>query len=517
MEGLLLAAVLRRLAERLPSQRLPWRFVDPAVLALPLVPQDTLVIDLRPTAPHLRLGPAPADAHGPRRPFAAALAAHAAGPLVEAEQSALDRRFTLAFGAGDGFVPAPEVRLEIELAGRNANAVLVGPAGRIIAVHREVRASMNRYRELRPGLEYRPPPLYDKLDPRTADRAVLASVLRGRPLSDAFRRIDGIGRTLTRWWAERADVDPGEPLQGAALDAALDVLERLARDPEAAVGTRAEAERIAARAEERTRLVREARGAFEARRRLLEGRIADAERARAAADAAATLRGESDLLLAHAGSVPRGADTVELEGFDGRPVRLELDPRVDAAGNARRRYQAARTREARLERTEAAAGRARSELDDVRAQLACIDAESDAELRARVAERAPRRSGRSAPPGLRLTGPHGFEIVIGRSASENDRVTFGVARADDLWLHAQGFRGGHVVVRSDGREIPFDTVLFAARLAAGHSEAGGSDNVPVDYTKKRYVWRSKGMPAGAVRFTRQKTVFVTPLRRSEVE
>ena len=73
-----------------------------------------------------------------------------------------------------------------------------------------------------------------------------------------------------------------------------------------------------------------------------------------------------------------------------------------------------------------------------------------------------------------------------------------------------------MVVRAEGREVPFDTVRFAAELAAGHSEAGQSDNVAVDYALRKDVWRSKGMPAGAVHYTRQRTVFVTPRRRSEV-
>ena len=94
----------------------------------------------------------------------------------------------------------------------------------------------------------------------------------------------------------------------------------------------------------------------------------------------------------------------------------------------------------------------------------------------------------------------------------SDLVTFGVARSRDLWLHAQGYRGAHVVVRSGGRQVPFDTVLFAARLAAGFSEARGSSNVPVDYTERRHVWRVKGGAPGAVNYTQQKTVDVEPAR-----
>ena len=105
-------------------------------------------------------------------------------------------------------------------------------------------------------------------------------------------------------------------------------------------------------------------------------------------------------------------------------------------------------------------------------------------------------------------------MVVGRNARENEAVTFGVGRSRDLWLHVQGFTGAHVVVRSGGRELPFDTVLFAARLAAGFSPARQSDNVPVDYTLRKNVWKVKGQPPGTVHFSQQKTVYVTPARRA---
>jgi predicted ribosome quality control (RQC) complex YloA/Tae2 family protein len=81
----------------------------------------------------------------------------------------------------------------------------------------------------------------------------------------------------------------------------------------------------------------------------------------------------------------------------------------------------------------------------------------------------------------------------------------------------QGWHGSHVVILADGREVPFDTVLFAARLAAGYSKAAGGDNVPVDYTTRKNVWKVKGGPPGAVRYTQQKTVYVTPSRNPAAE
>ncbi len=521
MEGLLLAAALAPLRERLPAEHLGWRFADATTLVLPLVPAEAgaLWIDLRPTAPRIALVGASSDARAlPLTPFQAQLRSRVSGRLLSAEQAALDRRFTLRFGAGEGFVPTGPARLEVELTGRNANAVLCDEAGIILGVLREIGPDVNRHRQLRPGLAYRPPPPYTKLDPRDADDAALAAALVGRPIASAHTRIDGVGRSLAGAWARLAGIDAREPLDDTTLPRALTALLEVTRDPQAALGDPAALEDpVSAR---RASLRAAARASVQAhldeRRSLLQARMRDAERAADAAADAAALRAEGDLLLAHAHALRRGVEAVDLVGFDGADVRLTLDPTLDAAGNAQRRYERARKREARAERALERRDEAVAELRRVEADLSRLHTLDEAALAALLPPPRAARDRRRTPPGLRVQAPHGFEVVIGRSARENDLVTFKVARSDDVWLHAQGYHGAHVVIRSEGREVPFETVLFAAELAAGHSEAGQSDNVPVDYTSRKDVWRTKGMPAGAVQYARQRTVFVTPKRRSEV-
>ena len=529
MEGLLLAAALAPLRARLPARHAGWRFADATTLVLPLdVPgAGALWLELAPPAPRLTLAADAGDARpGPFTPFQALLRARAVGALDGAEQAALDRRCTLRFGAGTGFVPTPAVWLEVELTGRHANAVLRDEAGRILGVLREVGADVNRHRQLRPGLRYRPPPPYDKLDPRGASEETLTEALRGRPLARAHTVVDGIGRELTAAWARSAGLDAGVPLEGAAVGRAVEVLRRLAADPAGVLATSSDAagdragDPAAARRADALAAARDAaRGRISDRLALLRARLHDADRAEAAARDAANLRAEADVLLAHARQVERGASEAVLPGFDGAPVRLHLAPDLDAAGNARARYEQARKREARAERARAHRAEVETELARLKADAGRVGELDLDELERLAPPRRPaqgRRERRDAVPGLRLRDPRGFEVIIGRNARENDLVTFKVARSEDVWLHAQGYHGAHVVVRAEGREIPFDTIRFAAELAAGHSEAGQGDNVPVDYALRKDVWRRKGMPPGAVHYARQKTVFVTPRRRSEV-
>lgn len=78
--------------------------------------------------------------------------------------------------------------------------------------------------------------------------------------------------------------------------------------------------------------------------------------------------------------------------------------------------------------------------------------------------------------------------------------------------------GAHVIVKSDGREIPQSTLLEAARLAAAYSQARGTTKVPVDYTLQRYVKKVKGGPPGPVTYSQEKTLRVLGAEASsEVE
>ena len=238
MEGLLLAAVLDRLQARLPAGHLGWRFADAATLVLPLAPPTAgaLWLELRPPAPRLTLAADAGDARAaPFTPFQAQLRARTQGPLEAADQAALDRRCTLRFAAGEGFVPSPPVWLEVELTGRHANAVLRDGSGRILGVLREIGADVNRHRQLRPGLMYRPPPPYAKLDPRVAHAAEIEAALVGRPLAGAHARVDGIGRELGRAWTRLAGIDADAPLTGSALARAQAALARLVADPSGAL------------------------------------------------------------------------------------------------------------------------------------------------------------------------------------------------------------------------------------------------------------------------------------------
>jgi len=106
----------------------------------------------------------------------------------------------------------------------------------------------------------------------------------------------------------------------------------------------------------------------------------------------------------------------------------------------------------------------------------------------------------------------GFEILVGKAASDNDHLTFNVAQPHDLWLHvAGGTPGSHVVIRNPEKgAVPDDVTRCAAALAAWYSKARNAARVEVHLCRAGDVKKARGAPAGQVQIARYKSVKVAP-------
>jgi len=124
--------------------------------------------------------------------------------------------------------------------------------------------------------------------------------------------------------------------------------------------------------------------------------------------------------------------------------------------------------------------------------------------------RQPRNAARTAGPFRRFTSADGLPIYVGRNARENDELTFKFAHSDDLWLHARGTPGSHVIVRLEkGTEPPPETVRDAATLALLYSDLKKSGKGEIIYTRRKWVKKMKGQPAGTVAVTQDKSMYAT--------
>jgi hypothetical protein len=112
----------------------------------------------------------------------------------------------------------------------------------------------------------------------------------------------------------------------------------------------------------------------------------------------------------------------------------------------------------------------------------------------------------------RFVLPDGWVVLVGRSNAENDVLTHQAARPRDLWFHARGVAGSHVVLqRGDRKDNPSKAALDqAASIAAYYSKARTSRHAPVIHTEKRYVRKPRKAPPGLAVCLREKVLMVEP-------
>lgn len=230
------------------------------------------------------------------------------------------------------------------------------------------------------------------------------------------------------------------------------------------------------------------------------------------------------LLMAQAAGDGPGRESVALPdiiGGSGEPVEIPLDPALSAVENAERYYdKARRTRRARDEaegrwaEVQAEADAAADLLTRLRATESLADLRTllDAEAAALAAFVGQKGAEGAAEPFRRVPLPGGYEALVGKNARGNAHLTTRVASPHDLWLHARGVPGSHVVVKRPGRstEVPAEAVRAAARVAAHFSTAKTQTVVPVTVTERKYVRPVKGGPPGLVRVDREDVLDVTP-------
>ena len=165
-------------------------------------------------------------------------------------------------------------------------------------------------------------------------------------------------------------------------------------------------------------------------------------------------------------------------------------------------------------------------IDSVFESLALAENERDLnEIRAELAEQGyvRRKAGKknqkqpalSAP--LKFKTSDGFTVLVGRNNRQNDKLTMKDANNNDIWFHTKNIPGSHTVLVTDGK-APTETAMEeAAVLAAQHSRAKDSAQVPVDYTQIRYVSKPQGAKPGMVIYVQYKTVYVDPTTESKAK
>ena len=104
----------------------------------------------------------------------------------------------------------------------------------------------------------------------------------------------------------------------------------------------------------------------------------------------------------------------------------------------------------------------------------------------------------------------GFHIYVGKNNYQNEEVTFRIANGGDWWFHAKQAAGSHVIVKTEGRELPDEVFLQAAGLAGYYSTARGAEKAEIDYVLRREVKKVPHSRPGYVIYHTNYSVNVCP-------
>lgn len=235
-----------------------------------------------------------------------------------------------------------------------------------------------------------------------------------------------------------------------------------------------------------------------------------------------------DLLLANIGNAVREGERVTLTNYyaDGQPkIEIAVDENQslqDAAAEAFSRYGKAKRAVVEIRERLAQIDQEVEQLKERQAKLDLAIANGDESILTSFAAakqkraRARSKESKSIPGVRRYRSSDGYEVLVGRTARDNDNLTFRVARPNDLWLHAGDYPGSHVIVRNSSRsEIPQRTVIEAAQLAAKFSQASNDSKVIIHYTRRKFISKPKGSAPGLVRMSTFKTIGVEPAESIE--
>ncbi len=231
-----------------------------------------------------------------------------------------------------------------------------------------------------------------------------------------------------------------------------------------------------------------------------------------------------ELILANLHNISKGMNEVEVQNYykeDMPMIKIPLSIRLNASENSQKYYkkynksknaiikiseQLTETKLdieylenvlTNLENTDDI-----SNIDDIKEEL--IEENIIKKKRNQVSKK------RNTSKPIKYISSDKFIIYAGKNNKQNDKLTLKTASKNDIWLHTKDIPGSHVIIERNGKELPETTLLEAASIAAFHSKAKLSSNVPVDYTLVKYVRKPSGAKPGMVIYDNQRTIYITP-------
>lgn len=440
-------------------------------------------------------------------------------------------------------------KLIFEIMGKHSNIVLMDIAsGKIIDSIKRVSFDVNRVRQILPDMIYQYPPAQDKIPfleisaeqlealpadgkailrsvggiaPAFAEELALrAGVQRSGYLSDVLAAIESPNHADARVYLDESgapiDFYP-VPLSELEENCRVERFGDLSSAMEFYFGKKESSNQGRQKSHDLIRSVNALLDKMYLKKKRLSEDLLKAENSE-------DLRLYGELLTANIHLIQPGMKSVEVTNYyDGSTLTIPLDVKLSPSKNAQHYFKkygksktAIKEKQIQLDENEAEIKYLESVLSFLENTDDVVEIES---IRAELVETGYVRRRRQAggfkekkykPAPYRYTLSNGMSVLVGRNNKENDILTFKTAGNKDLWLHTKDIPGSHVIVQSGGVELDEEAVWEAAAIAAYHSKARTSENVPVDYVQIKYVKKPAGAKPGMVIFTNNRTVYVNP-------
>lgn len=216
-----------------------------------------------------------------------------------------------------------------------------------------------------------------------------------------------------------------------------------------------------------------------------------------------------ELINTYGYGLEQGARQLEaLNYYNNEMVSIPLDPNKTPGENAQRYFEKYNKQKRTFEALSRLVQETKDEIDyleSVRTALDIASTEDDlAEIKEElIASGYMKRKFTKKKVKIKNTPLHyissdGYHMYVGKNNLQNEELTFHFASGNDWWFHAKKAPGSHVIVKSDGKELPDSTFEEAGRLAAHYSSMRGTEKVEIDYVQKKHVKKPGGAKPGFV-------------------
>lgn len=216
-----------------------------------------------------------------------------------------------------------------------------------------------------------------------------------------------------------------------------------------------------------------------------------------------------ELLNAYGYGVEAGAKSMEaLNYYDDQMITIPLDPTLSAGENAKKYFDKYQKLKRTYEALTTLTKETKEEIDHLKSIGTSLDIALKEEDLVQIKEELIesgyiRRKGNAKREKITSRPFHyvssdGYHIYVGKNNYQNEELTFKFATGNDWWFHTKGIPGSHVVVKTNGEEVPDRVFEEAGKLAAHYSQARGQEKVEIDYTQKKNVKKPNGSKPGFV-------------------